>query len=146
VCEAVAGGTGLDDGGVVGEPVDDRGAQAGVGEGLGPAAEGFVGRDCDGGLLFAFGEDLEEEFGATPVELEVAQFIQTEQVDPAVAGDDFGEGAVVLGFGEFVDESGGEDVVGRQKFSGLGYWSFSGGYWTTVVAVQDFVGCLVPEC
>jgi hypothetical protein len=104
-------GAGLDDGGVVGEPVDDRGAQAGVGEGLGPAAEGFVGRDCDGGLLFAFGEDLEEEFGAAPVELEVAQFIQTEQVDPAVAGDDFGEGSVVLGFGELVDEPGGEDVA-----------------------------------
>ena len=69
--EAVAGGASLDDGGVVGEPVDDRGAQAGVGEGFGPAAEGFVGRDRDGGLLFAFGEDLEQEFGAAPVESEV---------------------------------------------------------------------------
>jgi len=30
VGEAVAGGAGLDDGGLVGEPVDDGGAQAGV--------------------------------------------------------------------------------------------------------------------
>ena len=69
--EAVAGCAGLDDGGVVGESVDDGGAEAGVGEGFGPAAEGFVGGDGDGGLLFAFGEDLEQEFGTAPVELEV---------------------------------------------------------------------------
>ena len=67
--EAVAGGAGFDDGSAVGEAVDDRGAQAGVGEGLGPAAERFVGGDRDGGLLFAFGEDLEQQFGAAPVEL-----------------------------------------------------------------------------
>jgi hypothetical protein len=35
--EAVGLGAGLDDGGVEGEAVDDRGAEAGVGEGLGPA-------------------------------------------------------------------------------------------------------------
>ena len=86
--EAVAGGAGLDDGAVVGEAVDDGGAEAGVGEGLGPAAEGLVRRDGDGGLLLALGEDLEQEFGAAPVELEVAQLIETEQVDAAVAGDD----------------------------------------------------------
>jgi hypothetical protein len=43
--------------------------------------------------------------------LEIAQFIQAEEIDPAVAGDDFGEGAVVLGFGELVHESGGEHVA-----------------------------------
>lgn len=63
VTESVAGGSGFDDGATVGETVDDGGAQAGVGEGFGPAGEGFVGGDRDGVLLFAFGEDLEEEFG-----------------------------------------------------------------------------------
>ena len=35
--EAVAGGAGFDDLSVEGEPVDDGGAEAGAGEGLGPA-------------------------------------------------------------------------------------------------------------
>ena len=37
--EAVGVGAGLDDGAVEGEPVDDRGAEPGVGEGLGPAGD-----------------------------------------------------------------------------------------------------------
>ena len=109
--ESVAGGAGFDDGGVVGEAVDDGGAEAGVGEGFGPAAEGFVGGDRDGGFLFAFGEDLEQQFGASAVELEVAELVEAEQVDAPVAGDDLGEGAVVVGFGEFVHEPGGEHVA-----------------------------------
>ena len=39
VGEVVGVGAGLDDGGVVGEAVDDRCAQAGVGEGVGPGGE-----------------------------------------------------------------------------------------------------------
>ncbi len=103
--ESVAGGACFDDGAVVGQTVDDGGAEAGVGEGLGPAAEGFVGRDRDRVLLLAFGEDLEEEFGTAAVEFEVAEFVEAEQVDAAVAGDDFGQGAVIVGFGELVDQA-----------------------------------------
>ena len=62
--EAVGVGAGLDDGAVEGEAVDDGGAEAGVGEGLGPAAEALVGRDRDAGFLFSFGQDLEQELGA----------------------------------------------------------------------------------
>jgi len=40
--EAVGLGAGLDDGGVEGEAVHDRGAVTGVGEGLGPAIRGEV--------------------------------------------------------------------------------------------------------
>jgi hypothetical protein len=65
--EAVAGGAGFDDVAVEGESVDDCGGEAGVGEGFGPAAEGFVGGHCDGVAFFAFGEDLEEQFGAAAV-------------------------------------------------------------------------------
>ena len=48
VGESVAGGAGFDDVAVVGESVDDGGAEAGVGEGLGPAGERFVAGDRDG--------------------------------------------------------------------------------------------------
>ena len=58
--EAVGGGAGLDDVAVEGEPVDDRGAESRVGEGLGPARERLVGGDRDAVFLLAFGEDLEE--------------------------------------------------------------------------------------
>ena len=65
--EAVGVGAGLDDVAAEGEAVDDGGAEAWVGEGFGPAAEAVVAGDRDGVLFFAFGEDLEEEFGAAPV-------------------------------------------------------------------------------
>src|SRR4029077_18891923 len=108
--QPVGVGAGGDDVGVEGEPVDDGGAQPRVGEGGGPFAEGGVGRDRDGGAFFAFGEDLEQQFGAAPVELEVAQLIKAEQVDAAVAGDGAGQGLVVGGLDELVDQRGGGDV------------------------------------
>jgi hypothetical protein len=67
--EPVGLGSGLDDGAVVGEPVDDRSAQAGIGDGLGPVAEGLVGGDRDAGVFRAFGQELEEQFGTAPVQL-----------------------------------------------------------------------------
>lgn len=39
VCEAVGIGAGFDDAAAESEPIDDRGAEAGVGEGLRPAGE-----------------------------------------------------------------------------------------------------------
>jgi hypothetical protein len=51
----------------------------------------LVAGDGDAVLLFAFGEDLEEEFGAAPVEFHVAEFVDAEQVDASVAGDGLGE-------------------------------------------------------
>src|SRR5947209_8495894 len=66
--EAVRVGSGLDDGAVEGEAVDDRGAEPGVGERLGPAAERLVGGDGDAGFLFPFGQDLEQELGAAAVQ------------------------------------------------------------------------------
>src|SRR5690606_2550061 len=85
--QAVGVGAGLEDGAAEGEPVDDGSAEPGVAEGLCPAAEGLVGRDRDGCLLLAFGEDLEEEFGPAAVELHVAELVDAEQVDASVAGD-----------------------------------------------------------
>lgn len=49
--------------------------------------EGLVGGHRDGVLLFAFGEDLEEEFGAAAVEFHVAELVDDEQVNATVASD-----------------------------------------------------------
>ena len=73
--QPVAVGAGGDDVGAEGEPVDDGGGQAGVGEGGAPFGEGGVGCARDGGSFLAFGDDLEEEFGAAGVEVDVAEFV-----------------------------------------------------------------------
>jgi hypothetical protein len=109
--EPVGLGAGFDDAGVVGDAVDDGGDEAGVGEHGSPFAERQVGGDGDGGSFFSFGDDLEEELGAAGVELDVAEFVEQEQVEAAVAGDDAGELPLVGGFGEFVDELGGGGVA-----------------------------------
>src|SRR5580704_5100519 len=106
--EAVGVGAGFDDVAAEGDAVDDGGAQARVGEGLGPAAEGLVGRDRDAGLFLPFGEDLEEELGAAAVEFHVAELVDAEQVDAAVADDGLGQLLVVGGPGQLVDELGGQ--------------------------------------
>lgn len=45
-------------------------------------------------VLLPFSEYLEEQFRAAPVEFHITEFIDHEQVDPAVAGD--GPGEVLL--------------------------------------------------
>jgi hypothetical protein len=52
-----------------------------------PSGERFVRGDRDTGSLLAFGQCQEEQFGATPVELHVAQFINAEEIDATIAGD-----------------------------------------------------------
>jgi hypothetical protein len=64
----------------------------------------LVGGDRDGVLLLAFGEDLEEQLGAAAVELHVAELVDDEQVDAAVAGDGLGELFLVGGFDELVHQ------------------------------------------
>ena len=109
---------GFDDVGFEGDAVDDRGAEPWVGEGGGPFGECGVGGDRDRGAFLAFGEHLEQQLSAAPVELEVAQFVEAEQVDPAVAGDGAGEVFVVGGLDEFVDQGGSGDVA--DPVAGLG--------------------------
>ena len=70
--------------GVEGESVDDGCGESGVGEGGAPFGEGCVGGAGDGGSFFAGGDDLEEEFGAAGVEVDVAKFIKAEQVQGGV--------------------------------------------------------------
>ena len=54
--------------------------------------------------LLAGGDDLEQQFGAAGVEVDVADLVEAEQVEAGVAADDAGELFVVGGFGEFVDQ------------------------------------------
>ena len=118
--EAVGIAPGVDNVAAEGEPVDDRGAEPRVGEGLGPAGERFVGRDRDGVLLFPFGEDLKEELGAAAVKFHVSKLIDHKQIDPPVSGDGAGEGFVVGGFDELVYQPGGEAVSDPEALLGRG--------------------------
>ena len=70
-----------------------------------------VGGDGDARLLFPFRQNLEEQLGAAPVEFHVAELVDAEQVDAAVAGDGLGELLVVGGLDELVDQLGGQGVA-----------------------------------
>ena len=62
-------------------------------------------------LLLPFGEDLEQQLGAAAVQLQVAEFVDQEEIDAAVAGDGAGQLPVVGGFGELVDQLRGQGVL-----------------------------------
>lgn len=74
-------------------------------------------------FLFAFGEYLEEEFGAAAVEFHVAEFVDDEQVNAAVAVDGLGELFLVGGFDQFVHEFGGEGVANSEAHSDIAHLS-----------------------
>jgi aminopeptidase-like protein len=61
--------------GVEGDSVHDRGDEARVVHDGSPLAERQVGADADAGAFFSFGDDLEQQFCAAGVDLDVAQFI-----------------------------------------------------------------------
>jgi hypothetical protein len=72
--------------------------------------KGRFGGDRDRGPFFAFGDDLEQQFGSARVDLDVSELIETEQIQ-AVASHDAGEDPLVGGFDEFVDQLRGGDVA-----------------------------------
>jgi hypothetical protein len=76
VVEAPGLGAGVDDVGFVGEAVDDGFREAGVGEDLCPFAEREVGRDYQAAAFVALGEDLEDEFGGTVGQFEIAELVE----------------------------------------------------------------------
>lgn len=96
---------------VEGDTVDDGGDQAWVGEDGSPFAEGQVGSDADAGALLAFGDDLEQKLCSAWVDLDIAQLVEQEKVEAAVAGDDARQLSLVGGLDEFVDQLGGRDVA-----------------------------------
>ena len=86
-----------------GESVDDRGGEARVGERLAPFAERCVRGDRDRRPLIPLGEDLEEQLGTPAIQMQVAQLVEAEKVDPSVAADHLGELAFVFRLDELVD-------------------------------------------
>jgi len=50
-------------------------------------AERQVGPDRDGGSFVSLGDDLEEQFGAAGVDLDVAELVEEQEVQAAVAAD-----------------------------------------------------------
>ena len=85
--------------------------EAGVGEHGSPFTERQVRPDGDGGSFLPFGDDLEQQFGAARVELDIAKLAEQEQVQAAVAADDAGQLPVVGGFSELVDQLGSDGVA-----------------------------------
>ena len=60
----------------------------------------------DGRFLFSFRQDLEQQLGAPGIQLDVAELVQAQQVDPPVTGHQAGQAPFVGRFGQFVDELG----------------------------------------
>jgi hypothetical protein len=105
VTEAPALVAGVDDVRSVGEPVDDRFGEPGVGEHLRPFPERQVGGDDQAGAFVSLGEDLEDELGGAVWQREVAEFVADQQLGAGVAADNAREFAVALCFLEVVRET-----------------------------------------
>jgi hypothetical protein len=55
-------------------------------------------------FFLTLGQDLEEKFGAVPVEFHVAELVDAEKIDTAVAGDRLVRLLLVRGFDQLVDQ------------------------------------------
>ena len=65
----------------MGEPVEERRRQLGIGEDLRPFREGEVGRDDDRGPLLETADQVEQQLASRLREREVAKFIKDEEID-----------------------------------------------------------------
>ena len=61
--------------------------------------------------FFALGENLEQQLGAAPVQLQIAQLVHEEQINAPVAVNQFGQLFVISGFDEFVDQLDGQGIA-----------------------------------
>ena len=118
LAQAVAGALDADDGGVVQEPVEQRGGHDRVAEHVPPLGESLVRGEDHGALLVAGVDELEEEVGGLGVDGDVADLVDDEQggasvvselVVEAVGAARRGEGVDELGEGGSVDAAAGLD-------------------------------------
>jgi len=58
--------------------------------------------DIASGTFFAFGDDLEEQFGSASVDADVTQLVEAEQVQASVAADE--QDSFDGGFDQLVDQ------------------------------------------
>ena len=54
---------------------------------------------------------MEEQFGAAGVDVDVAEFVEQQKIEAAVAGHDAGQDAIVGGLDQLVDQFRGGDVA-----------------------------------
>ena len=64
----------------IGDAIEQRLAQPGVGDHLGPFGEGQVGGQDDGGFFGPFGHDLKQEFGTDFGQWQIADLVQGDEV------------------------------------------------------------------
>ena len=82
--EPVGVRSGADDVASERQPVDDRSCEPRVGEGVSPLAEGCVRSASNRCSFFSGSDDLEQEFGAAGVEFDVADLVETKQIQARV--------------------------------------------------------------
>ena len=104
--EAIGVGARFEDVGTVGDAVEQRFAEAGVGDDLGPLGERQIGGQDHGRLLGPFGDHLEQELGADLGERDVADLVDGDQVVARPAGQDPAELELLLGLDQLVDQVG----------------------------------------
>ena len=102
--ESVAGAVDGEHLGVVEEPVEDGGGERFVAEGVGPFGDGLVGGDDRRAARVAAVDDLEDAVGVGAVELEVAGFVDDQQLRALQLGELAGESAERVGVAQAADE------------------------------------------
>ena len=70
--------------------------------------KGFIGGDRHGILFPTLRQNLEQQLRPTTVKLHIAELVDTQKIDAAVAGDGLGQQLLVGGLHELVDELGGQ--------------------------------------
>jgi hypothetical protein len=80
VSKSVGGTAGLDDLSGERQPVNNRSAQSRVSECLCPGRESLVGGNSDSRALFPFGENLEQQPGSAPIQLQMVGAVGVEAV------------------------------------------------------------------
>jgi hypothetical protein len=89
----------------VGEAVDDCLGQAGIGEDLGPLAEGEIGGHHQRATLVAFGDHLEDQLRRSLGQGQVAELVQDDELGACVAPHDPPQLTPTLGFLQLVGET-----------------------------------------
>src|ERR1700758_1394443 len=82
--EPVGGTAGFDDRPGERQPVNNCGTQPRVGKGLCPGRERFIRGDRDGRALLPLGENLKQQLSTTPVQLQIPQLVNQDEIHSAV--------------------------------------------------------------
>ena len=86
--EAVGLGAGLEDVRLVRDTIEQRLAQPGVGEHLGPFGEREIRRDHERGGLASLRDQLEQQLGTDVGERDVTKLVDAQQLEAGIASDD----------------------------------------------------------